>query len=151
VGIELARHRAHDLLQRTALANIQPLPIEALVEYLGVELIVTRLDGANAQLIEGAQSTSILISDRLTDAADRRWAIAHELGRLLLDHPSPPAAELCRPRPHPQTAKQRDGEAESDAFASALLIHPEVISEVRDLSPMTLGAPACSPSGAASQ
>ena len=27
-----------DLLQRTALANIQPLPIEALVEYLGVEL-----------------------------------------------------------------------------------------------------------------
>ena len=51
VGIELARHRAHDLLQRTALANIQPLPIEALVEYLGVELIVTRLDGANAQLI----------------------------------------------------------------------------------------------------
>lgn len=142
MGIELARQRARDLLQRRPLANIQPVPIEALVEDLGVELIVTRLDGASAQLIEGAHGASILISDRLTDAADRRWAIAHELGHLLLDHPSPPAAELCRPRPHPQTAKQRDGEAESDAFASALLIRPEVISEVRDLSPMTLGAPA---------
>lgn len=41
-----------------------------------------------------------------------------------------------------RTAKQRDGEAESDAFASALLIRSETASEVRDLSPMTLDAAA---------
>lgn len=144
VGIELARQRAHEVLHRTPLAKNQPVPIEALAKALGVELIVTRLDGASAQLIEGPHSASILLSDRLTDAADRRWAIAHELGHLLLDHPAPPAAELCRPRPHPhpQMAKQRDSEAESDAFASALLIRPEAISEIRDVRPMTLGAPA---------
>jgi Zn-dependent peptidase ImmA (M78 family) len=142
VGIELARQRARELLHRTPLTKNRPVPIEAVAEALGVELIVTRLDGASAQLIQGAHSASILLSDRLTDAADRRWAIAHELGHLLLDHPASPAAELCRPRPHLQTAKQRDGEAESDAFASALLIRPEAISEIRDVRPMTLGAPA---------
>lgn len=142
VGIELARQRADALLQQKALSTIQPVPVESLVEDLGVEILETRLDGADAQLVVGVYSTTILIADRLTDAADQRWAIAHELGHLLLKHPTPPVAELCRPRPRPQITRQRDNEAESDAFASALLIHSASTSELRDCSPMTLEAPA---------
>jgi hypothetical protein len=142
VGIVSAQMKAGQLLSKFGVEEPDHLHVEGFAARLGVGLMESPLDGASAQLIVGKRGASIVLSDRLTDPGERRFAIAHELGHFVLQHPAPPAAELCAPRPRSGLAYGRDIEEEADRFASYLLMPPEIVRMICDRSPMTLEVPA---------
>jgi hypothetical protein len=113
------------------------LRIAAFAQRLGIELVVTPLDGAKAQLVVGLGQPHILLSPRLIDPTELRWAIAHELGHFVLGHPSPPAKELGLPRRRRRRRNRRDYEAEANGFASALLFQDRIAASICDTRPMT--------------
>jgi hypothetical protein len=135
VGMEWARTRARACLD--AADHTGP---EEIARDRGIELREGQLDGARAQLVVGPRGSYILLSDRLTHSADRRWAIAHELGHYELQHPTSPAAEITAPRPRqlPRRRGHRNFENEADEFAKTLLMPTEVVERFCDRAPMTL-------------
>jgi Zn-dependent peptidase ImmA (M78 family) len=140
-GIEHARMQALGLLEKFGVESTEHLRIDAFARRLGVELVETPIDGARAQLVVGARRAHILLSQRLTDPAERRWSIAHELGHFVLGHPAPPAAELCLPRPRRRRRHCRHHEDEANGFAAALLFPDPIVASICDTRPMTLDAP----------
>ena len=120
-GIERARLEASKLLKRFGVESVNHVNVEVFAARLHVELVEAPLDGATAQLVVGNGRASIVLSDRLTDPADRRGAIAHELGHFVLKHPSIPIAELCAPRTRDHFSDSPDIEDEANGFALELL------------------------------
>src|SRR5262245_55339733 len=115
--IEAARECARELLHRYGVMAPQHILLESFVRCLGITLLCTPLDGAAACLVRMGRRALILINDRASDPAARRFSIAHELGHFLLEHPGHTAADLVNPH-RPQEAGGRDYEAEANAFAS---------------------------------
>src|SRR6478752_2638962 len=96
-GIRDARRVARALLYRFGITAPEHVRIEAIAKRLGVRIVETQLDGAQAQLARNGSDVVIYVSDRMTDIAARRFSIAHELGHFVLAHPPAPAAQLCHP------------------------------------------------------
>src|SRR5277367_1474606 len=126
-GIEWARTVARRFLRECRVGSREALDIEKVAVDRGITVVDTQLNGARAQLLVRNGHATILLSHRLTDPAERRWAIAHELGHFVLKHRGPPFHELCEPRPagrrlmHYLEGVERDIEAEADTFASTVL------------------------------
>ena len=120
-GIENARREADRLLRRFGVESVNHVNVEGFAARLNIALVKAPLDGASAQLVVARGCASIMLSDRLTDPAARRRAIAHELGHYVLEHPSLPIGELCSPRVREPVADQRDIEGEANGFAVRLL------------------------------
>ncbi len=141
-GIECARLAAQELLDQFGVESVDHVRVEAFAERLGVELIETELHGADAQLVVGAGRAHILLSDRLTDPAARRWAICHELGHFVLEHDAAPAADLCAPRARCRARRRhrRHQEDEANGFAMVVLMPADELAAVCDARPMTLEA-----------
>jgi Zn-dependent peptidase ImmA (M78 family) len=121
VGILNARREAGRLLRRFGVESVNHVNVEGFAARLNIAILEAPLDGASAQLLVGKGRASIVLSDRLTDPAARRRAIAHELGHYVLNHPSLPIGELCSPRVREPLADQRDIEDEANGFAVRLL------------------------------
>jgi hypothetical protein len=135
VGLELARvmaGRARDL-------SGTETP-EEFADYRGIELRDVPLEGTRAQLVVGTRGDAhILLPDHLTDPAERRWSIAHELGHYEMKHPPPPAAELCGPRPVRCGPRcDRDDEDEADEWALTYTMPDSEVASLCDRKPMTL-------------
>ena len=81
VGIENARREAGKLLRRFGVESVNHVNVEGFAARLNIALVEAPLDGASAQLVVARGRASIVLSDRLTDPAARRRAIAHELGQ----------------------------------------------------------------------
>src|SRR5262249_48984636 len=112
--------------------------IEAIAKRLGARIEVTRLDGAEAQLVRVANDVRIVVSDRI-DPSQRRFAIAHELGHFLLGHPSMPPYMLRSGTPSRRTRDdERDYEAEANAFASELTMPYVLVNAWCQNSPVSL-------------
>ncbi|HSQ02765.1 MAG TPA: ImmA/IrrE family metallo-endopeptidase, partial [Burkholderiales bacterium] len=63
--------------------------VEGFAARLGFKISMAMLNGAIAQLVVRAgRQPLILLSDRLTDPAIRRFTVAHEIGHYMLRHPS---------------------------------------------------------------
>jgi len=147
---ENARIEAFKLRHRCGVERPDHLQVERVAARLGIRLLYLPLNGATAQLLVRPGRVSIVVSDRITDPAERRFAIAHELGHYVLRHPAPPAAELCEPRPRDPFAHgyagpddvARDIEEEADIFAMELLMPGEIVRNFCDRRPMTLDVPA---------
>src|SRR5512144_879050 len=137
-GIESARLQASKLLKRFGVESVNHVNVEGFAARLHVDLVEAPLDGAAAQLVVGNGRASIVLSDRLTDPADRRCAIAHELGHFVLKHPSAPVAELCTPRPRNRFSDSPDIEDEATGFAVELLTPESVVRAIHRAEPMTL-------------
>jgi Zn-dependent peptidase ImmA (M78 family) len=140
-GIEYARIQALSMLEKFGVESVEHLRVDGFARRLGVELVETEMKGANGQLIARPDGATIVLPQHVTDPAERRWTIAHELGHLVLGHPALPAGELCRPRVRRRRGDRRHYEDEADGFAAALLIPDSILAAVCDVRPMTLHVP----------
>lgn len=137
-----AQRCAKGLLHRLGVRAAAHIVIEAFCARLGVEIIEAPLDGATAQLVRVDKRTIIFVSDRVADGHARRFSIAHELGHLMLKHPSRHPHELCsRHASMLRNAQARDYEAEANAFASELLMPAELLTRACEVSPVDLAVP----------
>lgn len=135
-----AQRCAKGLLHRFGVRAAGHIVIEAFAAKLGVEIIEAPLDGATAQLVRNGSCAMIFVSDRETTEASRRFSIAHELGHLMLKHPSLNPKELCA-KHAAMVSLTRDYEAEANAFASELLMPAELVQRACEVSPVDLEVP----------
>lgn len=135
-----AQRCAKGLLHRFGVRDAAHIVIEGFCTRLGIEIIEAPLHGATAQLVRNGSRTIIFVSDRVTDPAARRFSIAHELGHLMLKHPSRNPEELCS-RPRAKATLLRDYEAEANAFASELLMPASLLQRACEVSPVDLAVP----------
>ncbi|HEY4241486.1 MAG TPA: ImmA/IrrE family metallo-endopeptidase [Kofleriaceae bacterium] len=147
-GIRAARQGARGVLHRFGVQAPEHIAIEAFARAFGATLVEAPLDGAQAQLIRTADKTEIMLAERVADPAARRFSIAHELGHLVLQHPSRPPSELCGQKPVPRAPKRatpdvapRDYEAEANAFAAELLLPEALLRRACEVSPVSLAIP----------
>jgi Zn-dependent peptidase ImmA (M78 family) len=106
------------------LTSARQVDVDSYADRLNVRIVEAPLDGALAQLIVNGRSVRIFLSSRLCEPAQRRFAIAHELGHYVLEHSSLYLAELCEPVTHASHAHAQgyDLEREADRFARELLM-----------------------------
>lgn len=137
-----AQRCANALLHRFGAREPQHVVVEAFAALLGVEIIEAPLDGASAQLFRSGSCVKIIVAERVTDPAARRFSVAHELGHLLLEHPSHDPRQLCRPYGAPASKGHvRDHEAEANAFAAELLMPSRMLQRDCEVSPVDLEVP----------
>lgn len=124
LGLRRAEAAARQLNKRYGVRSPADIRIEAFATAKGAKIVEGPLDGALARLVPGPVPI-IRVSERLTDVRDRRWAIAHELGHLVLGHPVEQIARFCA---HSQTYKvpragnERHPEAEANTFGAEALM-----------------------------
>lgn len=141
-GIRAARQAARALLHRFGVRAAEHIRIESFAKHLGATILVSRLDGAQAELVRVHGHAHIILSDRVTDECARRFSIAHELGHLVLDHPTPALAALCGEHPARRGRNdERDYEAEASAFAGELLMPESLLRARCEVSPVSLAIP----------
>lgn len=141
-GIRDARRTARALVYRLGITSADHIRIEAIAKRLGARVVVTHLDGAQAQLLRTGDDVQIMVSDRITDLGSQRFSIAHELGHYVLKHPSmPPHALFGSFGARKARDDERDYEAEANAFASELLMPHSLLSRSCDVSPVDLDVP----------
>jgi hypothetical protein len=136
-----AQRCARALLHRFGVREPQHVIVEAFAARLGVDIVEAPLDGATAQLVRMGSRTVIIVADRVVDPAARRFSIAHELGHLVLKHPSRDPKELCGKYGSPRGIDARDFEAEANAFASELLMPSRILRQSCEVSPVDLEVP----------
>lgn len=136
--MEVSRKLGAEQLDKCGVETIAHLWIEGFARRRKVALVETQIDGASAQLVVGPEGATILLPRGLTDPAQRRWLIAHELGHFELNHPARPAGKLHLPLTRPRRRDRRHYEDEADAFASELLMPARVVDAMCSVRPMTL-------------
>lgn len=138
--ISNARDAANQLLTRFGVESPEDVNIEGFAQRLDVHLVDARLNGATAQLVVSAEHATIIVSERIVDLGERRWAIAHELGHYVLEHPAPPPETLLGPHPQSFLSECPDDEMEADCFALTVLTPEHIARKICNLAPMTLDA-----------
>lgn len=148
VGISNARAVARAYIARLGITAPGHLRIEAIAKRiaatLGLELRIVHgpLDGADSQLVRMPGRAVIIVSDRIRDRGSRKFVIAHELGHLVLDHPSLPPHTIGEAGPARRSPRhRRDFESEANAFASELTMPYELIDALCRSAPVTLDEP----------
>jgi Zn-dependent peptidase ImmA (M78 family) len=133
-GLGEARENAIERIER--FGAVTP---EEYADCRGVELRDAHLDGADGHLVVGPLGVFIVLRDGLSERG-RRWTIAHELGHLEMQHPAPPAAELCTPRPRRNLGApwQRDYEDEATEWGMIFTMSDERVARFCDSRPLTL-------------
>lgn len=133
-----AQRGAQRLLYRFGVRAPEHLIVESFAARLGVEIVEAPIDGAIAQLVRMRDRAIIMVASQITDPAVRRFSIAHELGHLVLVHPSRAATELCSAY---GLRGERDYEAEANAFAAELLMPASLLRRTCEVSPVDLAVP----------
>ncbi|HEU4726478.1 MAG TPA: ImmA/IrrE family metallo-endopeptidase [Kofleriaceae bacterium] len=118
-GIEKAQHEATKLLKRFGVECASHVNVEGFAARLGVALVDAPLQGATAQLVVTKGRARILLSTRIS-AEQRRYAVAHELGHFVLNHPAPPAEALSSSQ-YLRCSEHSDIEDEAHCFALRIL------------------------------
>lgn len=134
-AITHAREHARRLHHRFGVRAPEHLRISAFAAHFGTSVVESSLDGAKAQLVRCGQQAQIVLSQHITDLGTRRFSVAHELGHLLLGHPTRPVGL--------QTVAndERDLEREADAFAAELLMPTALLRARCCEGPMGLHVP----------
>ncbi|HYF77362.1 MAG TPA: ImmA/IrrE family metallo-endopeptidase [Symbiobacteriaceae bacterium] len=105
-------------------ANLYPpIDVERAARLLGVDIVDLELSSGVGGLLvkEAPRRWLIIVNSRLTDPAERRFTIAHELGHWTLHRP------LIR-RDSTEVSNRRM-EHEAHRFAQALLLPPDEVEE----------------------
>jgi Zn-dependent peptidase ImmA (M78 family) len=138
-GLAEARRHARRLHGRFGICKAEHVRVEAIADYLGVEIREGVLDGATAQLVQYQGRKVILLSNRVVDPRAHRFSIAHELGHLVLRHQSSPQPGTSWPTA--QGRPRRDHEAEANAFAAELLMPSALLRRRCEVAPVSLQVP----------
>lgn len=138
LGVRRARQQAIEFLRSHHIARPTDLSIEAMAGLVGLQVERGRLDGALAHLLRVGDVGTIRVADRITHPGAHRFSVAHELGHVVLQHPTPDAAALCS---GPRTHADSGTEAEANGFATELLMPERLLRRRCEVSPVSL-APA---------
>lgn len=146
-GIWKARRAARAHVTRLGIACPEHIRIDAIAKRLAaarglkLRVIAGPLDGADSQLIRTPGSATIVISGRVGDGAARKFIIGHELGHLMLDHPSLPSHRIGDAASAATADDTRDYEAEANAFAAELTMPVALVRAWCRHAPVTLEVP----------
>lgn len=146
-GIWAARRVARGYVTRLGISAPEHIRIDAIATRLAAErslklrIINGPLDGADSQLVCVDAEITITIADRVKDPCARKFIIAHELGHLVLDHPTLPPHRIGDAASKPTADDVRDYEAEANAFASEITMPYMLVRGLCRLVPVNLDAP----------
>ncbi len=116
---------ARALRARERLAGGGPVDVETLARSFGARIVRGDLDGAMARIIGQGSRAVIRLSNRVVQVGAQRFSVAHELGHLVMQHPTPgPMALAERTAARPV---DRGVETEANAFAAELLMPEDEI------------------------
>ncbi len=132
VQTRVAESRANDLIAELGLADPSDIDIETICMAKGALVIEGGLSGAEARLTRSPRLSFIRVNRSIRESGRRRFAIAHELGHLLL-HQGKSQFSLCTDKDLISFYTNSDIELEASAFAAALLM-PEKLFRPRALS-----------------
>lgn len=143
-----ARRNARANVTRLGITAPEHIRIEVIAKHLAAKLglslriLDAPLEGADSQLVRLPGEVIILVSTRIKDPASRRFVIAHELGHLVLGHPSMPPHRIGDANPAARTPNDvRDYEAEANAFASELTMPYRLVRDLCRTASVSLEAP----------
>lgn len=144
-GIWNARRAARAYITRLGITAPGHIRIEAIAKRIGamlglkLRIVDAPLEGADSQLVKLPNEVIIIVSTRIRDPASRKFVIAHELGHLVLDHPSMPPHKIGEAGPIRRTPDHvRDLEAEANAFASELTMPYTLVRHLCEAGPVSL-------------
>lgn len=121
-----AEQRADQLITELEIADVNDIDIEAIAMARNALVIDGGLAGAEARLARSSKLSFIRVNTRIRELGRRRFAIAHELGHLLLQQGSQFA--LCTDKDLVPFYTNSPDELEASVFAAALLM-PRTIFE----------------------
>jgi Zn-dependent peptidase ImmA (M78 family) len=135
-----AKRKARVVLHVAGVTDREHLVAERIAHAHNVAIVESELRGATAHLVRRAGRATILLGhEARRSVAHRNWAIAHELGHHVLNHPSVAIADLDRGGG--QGGSDRSGpEAEANAFAAELLMPATLARRRCEVSPVSLDA-----------
>lgn len=116
----IAERRADLLLSQLQITEPSDIDIEAIAMTRGALVIDGGLSGAEARLTRSPKISFIRINSEIREPGRRRFAIAHELGHLLLQEQSQLA--LCSDKDLVPFYTNSPDELEASTFAGALLM-----------------------------
>jgi len=144
-GIWNARRAARAYVIRLGITTPSQIRIEAIAKRVGalvglkLRVVDGPLDGADSQLVRLPAEAVIIVSTRIRDPASRKFVIAHELGHLVLDHPSLPPHKIGEAGSVGSMPDHlRDFEAEANAFASELTMPYSLVRKWCEMAPVSL-------------
>ena len=146
-GIWAARRVARGYVTRLGISAPEHIRIDAIATRLvaerGLKLRIVNgpLDGADSQLVCVDGEVTITVSDRIKDPRSRKFIIGHELGHLVLDHPTLPPHRIGDAASNPTADDVRDYEAEANAFASELTMPYMLVRDLCRIVPVNLDTP----------
>lgn len=121
----LAERRADQLIAELQIADASEIDIEAIAMSQHALVIDGGLTGAEARLARSSKLSFIRVSAAIREQGRRRFAIAHELGHLLLQQGSQFA--LCTDKDLVPFYTNSPDELEASAFAAGLLMPAKMI------------------------
>ncbi len=136
-GIQAAEAKAAALVHRCGVTAPQHVNPGVYAKKLGARVVDGHLQGAQAQLVRTPDEITILISDRVRDERARNFIMVHELGHLVLSHPSCSPSELFSPVTRGPSHK-RTYEGEASTYSGAALMPAPLVRPLCDVPEMTL-------------
>jgi Zn-dependent peptidase ImmA (M78 family) len=115
-----AEGRADQLISELQIADASEIDIEAIAMARGALVIDGGLSGAEARLARSSRLSFIRVNLEIPEPGRRRFAIAHELGHLLLQQSSQFA--LCTDKDLVPFYTNSPDELEASVFAASLLM-----------------------------
>jgi len=116
-----AERRAEDLVGELGIAEATEIDVEAIAALQGALVLEGGLTGAEARLIRSPSISLIRVRPGIREPGRCRFAVAHELGHLLLQTGSFQLA-VCSERDLLPLYSKSEAELEANAFGAALLM-----------------------------
>ncbi len=137
-----AARLAEQVVADLSIRDPADLDVQAIAWELGAFVREEPLDGAAARVARDGEKAIITVSSRLREPGQRRFAVAHELGHLVL-HGKDSALCLCLESDLEMNARAsrrgiadaQDREHDANRFASALLMPTKLFQPCCDAQP----------------
>ena len=138
--IRRAHEHARRLLHSSGVRAADHIDIEEIARSYGAEIIIGKLDGATARVMLFGSRATIRVSDRILHPGAVRFAIAHELGHVVLGHHIPTESDVQRflARACTRNRGEHDPEPEANAFAAEALMPEWLLRKRCEVSPVSL-------------
>ena len=135
-----ARSEARRLLHWSGVRKPEHIDIEAIAHSCGADIVIGKLDGSLARVFRIGTKARIRVSDRIVNLGARRFAIAHELGHLVLGHDIPTEGDVSRflARVCARKRGDEDPEPEANVFAAESLMPEQHVRARCEVSPVSL-------------
>lgn len=119
-----AKLKAREVIKRLRIRRAEDISIEEIAWVAGAIVIDGGLQGAEARLVHspGADKAILRVRGDVAPSGRRRFAIAHELGHLKLNHRAGSATQCSEKDFSAWYQGQKNQEVEANIFASELLM-----------------------------